>query len=153
MYGRYGNDQLNMVLVLLSLALYLVFVVTSWTFLYAVSFMLMAVALFRCLSRNYDRRRAENGKFLSLVQPVTRWYRLRRTIRRDKDHCYFKCPNCGEEHHIYGESHIEELAKKYQVKQIAKLPIDPVIATAVDGGAIEACKGEWLDAFAKAILE
>ena len=95
MYGRYGNDQLNMVLVLLSLALYLVFAVTSWTFLYAVSFMLMAVALFRCLSRNYDRRRAENGKFLSLVQPVTRWYRLRRTIRRDKDHCYFKCPNCG----------------------------------------------------------
>ena len=97
MYGRYGNDQLNMVLVLLSLALYLVFVVTSWTFLYAVSFMLMAAALFRCLSRNYDRRRAENGKFLSLVQPVTSWYRLRRTIRRDKDHCYFKCPNCGQQ--------------------------------------------------------
>ena len=97
MYGRYGNDQLNMVLVLLSLALYLVFAVTSWTFLYAVSFMLMAVALFRYLSRNYDRRRAENGKFLSLVQPVTRWYRLRRTIRRDKDHCYFKCPNCGQQ--------------------------------------------------------
>lgn len=97
MYGRYGNDQLNMVLGLLSLALYLVFVVTSWTFLYAVSFMLMAAALFRCLSRNYDRRRAENGKFLSLVQPVTRWYRLRRTIRRDKDHCYFKCPNCGQQ--------------------------------------------------------
>ena len=97
MYGRYGNDQLNMVLVLLSLALYLVFVVTSWTLLYAVSFMLMAAALFRCLSRNYDRRRAENGKFLSLVQPVTRWYRLRRTIRRDKDHCYFKCPNCGQQ--------------------------------------------------------
>ena len=97
MYGRYGNDQLNMVLVLLSLALYLVFAVTSWTFLYAVSFMLMAVALFRGLSRNYDRRRAENGKFLSLVQPVTRWYRLRRTIRRDKDHCYFKCPNCGQQ--------------------------------------------------------
>ena len=97
MYGRYGNDQRNMVRVLLSLALYLVFVVTSWTFLYAVSFMLMAAALFRCLSRNYDRRRAENGKFLSLVQPVTRWYRLRRTIRRDKDHCYFKCPNCGQQ--------------------------------------------------------
>ena len=96
MYGRYGNDQLNMVLVLLSLALYLVFAVTSWTFLYAVSFMLMAAALFRCLSRNYDRRRAENGKFLSLVQPVASWYRLRRTIRRDKDHCYFKCPNCGQ---------------------------------------------------------
>ena len=96
MYGRYGNDQLNTVLVLLSLALYLVFAFTSWTFLYAVSFVLMAAALFRCLSRNYDRRRAENGKFLSLVQPVVSWYRLRRTIRRDKDHSYFKCPNCGQ---------------------------------------------------------
>ena len=51
------------------------------------------------------------------------------------------------------KSGLDQLAKKYQVKQIAKLPIDPVIATAVDGGAIEACKGEWLDAFAKAILE
>ena len=97
MYGRYGNDQLNMVLVLLSLALYLVFAVTSWTFLYAVSFMLMAAALLRCLSRNYDRRRAENGKFQALVRPAVSWYRLRRTIRRDKEHCYFKCPNCGQQ--------------------------------------------------------
>ena len=113
MYGRYGNDQLNMVLVLLSLALYLVFAVTSWTFLYAVSFMLMAVALFRCLSRNYDRRRAENGKFLSLVQPVTRWYRLRRTIRRDKDHCYFKCPNCGQQLRVpRGRGKIEVTCQK-----------------------------------------
>ena len=97
MYGRYGNDQLNTALVLLSLALYLVFMFTGWVVLYAVSFVLMAAALFRCLSRNYDRRRAENGKFLSLVQPVVSWYRLRRTIRRDKDHCYFKCPNCGQQ--------------------------------------------------------
>ena len=66
---------------------------------------------------------------------------------------YFKCPNCGEEHHIYGESNIETLASKYQVKHIAKLPIDPTIATAVDGGAIEACKGEWLDELAKAIMD
>jgi Mrp family chromosome partitioning ATPase len=66
---------------------------------------------------------------------------------------YFKCPNCGEEHHIYGESNIEALASKYQVKQIAKLPIDPSIATAVDSGAIEVCKGEWLDELAKAIME
>ena len=65
----------------------------------------------------------------------------------------YKCPNCGEEHHIYGESNIETLASKYQVKHIAKLPIDPTIATAVDGGAIEACKGEWLDELAKAIMD
>jgi len=65
---------------------------------------------------------------------------------------YFKCPNCGEEHHIYGESNIEALASKYQVANIAKLPIDPNVAAAVDGGAIETCKGEWLEEMAKAIM-
>ena len=65
---------------------------------------------------------------------------------------YFKCPTCGEEHHIYGESSIEALASKYQVANIAKLPIDPNVAAAVDGGAVETCKGEWLEELAKAIM-
>lgn len=97
MYGRYGHDQLNQFLVILSLALYLIFVFAGWTFLYTISFLLMAAALFRCLSRNYDRRREENRKFQALVRPVVSWYRLRRTIHRDKDHCYFKCPSCGQQ--------------------------------------------------------
>ena len=28
---------------------------------------------------------------------VLRWLRLRRTIYRDKDHVYFKCPNCAQQ--------------------------------------------------------
>ena len=27
---------------------------------------------------------------------LIRWLRMRRTIRRDKEHRYFKCPNCGQ---------------------------------------------------------
>ena len=97
MYGRYGNDQLNMFLVILSLFLYVVFLIARWPALYWVSWVLMLGALLRCLSRNYDRRRAENSRFQALVRPVVSWYRLRRTIRRDKEHCYFKCPNCGQQ--------------------------------------------------------
>lgn len=97
MYGRYGNDQLNAVLIALSLALYVLFMAARWPVLYLVSWVMMLAALLRCLSRNYDRRRAENGKFQALVRPVVSWYRLRRTIRRDKEHCYFKCPNCGQQ--------------------------------------------------------
>ena len=58
--------------------------------------MLVAVSLFRILSRNLPRRREENAKFLRLIDPAVRWMRLRRTIRRDKEHRYFKCPNCGQ---------------------------------------------------------
>jgi len=96
MYGRYGNDQLNLFLVVLYLALYLLFAATRFAPLYWLTVVLIIAALFRTLSRNLTRRREENAKFLRLIDPAVRWLRLRRTIRRDKEHRYFKCPNCGQ---------------------------------------------------------
>ena len=58
---------------------------------------------------------------------------------------YFECPDCGKKHSIYGESHIEDIAVRYGIPHIAKLPIDPAIAKACDMGNIEDYKGEWLD--------
>lgn len=58
---------------------------------------------------------------------------------------YFECPDCGKKHSIYGESRIEEIAKKYDIPNIAKLPIKPQLATASDGGVIEGFEGTWLD--------
>ena len=48
------------------------------------------------LSRQIDRRRAENARFMTLAGPIIRWYKMRRTIHRDRDHRYFRCPNCGQ---------------------------------------------------------
>ena len=96
MYGRYGNDQLNLFLVVLYLALYLLFAATRFVPLYWLTVVLIITALFRTLSRNLTRRREENAKFLRLIDPAVRWMRLRRPIRRDKEHRYFKCPNCGQ---------------------------------------------------------
>ena len=50
---------------------------------------------------------------------------------------YFKCPDCNKEYHIFGDSHIEEIANKHDIKVLAKLPIDHKIALAVDNGLIE----------------
>jgi Mrp family chromosome partitioning ATPase len=50
---------------------------------------------------------------------------------------YFKCPDCEKEHKIFGDSKIEEASKKYGLEVIAKLPIDPKIASMVDKGMIE----------------
>ncbi len=50
---------------------------------------------------------------------------------------YFKCPDCGTEHHIFGESRIDSIAKKFDIDTICKLPIDPNLATATDCGQIE----------------
>ena len=58
---------------------------------------------------------------------------------------YFKCPDCGKEHKIYGESNIDSLAKEYGISNIAKLPITPKLAAGCDKGFLELYDGTWLD--------
>jgi Mrp family chromosome partitioning ATPase len=64
---------------------------------------------------------------------------------------YFLCPDCGKKHTIFGESHIEEIAKAYGVDTVAQIPINNKLAAAVDAGAIELFEGDWLDAVADKI--
>ena len=64
---------------------------------------------------------------------------------------YFLCPDCGKKHAIFGESHIEEIAKAYGVDTVAQIPINNKLAAAVDAGAIELFEGDWLDAVADKI--
>ena len=54
---------------------------------------------------------------------------------------YYKCPDCGSEHSIFGESRVEEIAAKYGIKNIAKLPLDPELAKACDEGTVEDYSG------------
>ena len=90
MYGRYGNDPLNLFLMALYLLLYLAFVFTRFEPLYWAGFLLLTLTFFRLLSRNIDRRREENAKFMRAARPILSWIRLRRNIHRDKEHVYFK---------------------------------------------------------------
>ena len=96
MFGRYGNDQLNLFLMGLYLLLYLVALMIRGELLYWVSLVLLAVTLFRMSSRNMERRRMENAKFMKAAGPLISWVHMRRNIHRDKEHVYFKCPNCGQ---------------------------------------------------------
>jgi len=66
---------------------------------------------------------------------------------------YFKCDSCNKEHYIFGESHIEEIAAKYNIKNIAKIPMNPEIASYCDQGKVEKIQGTWLDDMAKAHAE
>ena len=97
LYGRYGWDQLNFFLAGTALVLSLLDLFLDATLLYVIYLLCILAALFRLLSRNYARRRAENAKFLTVAGPVIRWLKLQRTIHRDKEHRYFKCPNCGQQ--------------------------------------------------------
>lgn len=49
-----------------------------------------------------------------------------------ENYSYVKCPDCGKEIKVFGESHIEEIAKELGVPVLGKMPIDPAIAEAVE---------------------
>ena len=50
---------------------------------------------------------------------------------------YFKCPDCGKEHSIFGKSRLAETAAAHGVVCQDKLPVDPLLAEAVDNGKLE----------------
>ena len=58
---------------------------------------------------------------------------------------YVQCPDCGKEIHVFGESHIDEIARQEGLKVLGKLPIDPKIAAACDAGEIEDVKESFLE--------
>ena len=62
---------------------------------------------------------------------------------------YFKCPSCNEKHMIFGESHIEEVAAKHGIPNVAKLPMDMEVAKACDSGRMEDYVSAEMDQLAK----
>ena len=64
---------------------------------------------------------------------------------------YVKCPDCGKEIALFGESHVEKTAAEYGLKVLARVPLDPAVAKNCDAGLAELVEGEWLNAAADAV--
>lgn len=64
---------------------------------------------------------------------------------------YVQCPDCGKKIAVFGESHVDAIAKQYGIPHTAALPIDRKLAASADKGMIELTNGDWLDEIANAI--
>ncbi|HIQ93357.1 MAG TPA: Mrp/NBP35 family ATP-binding protein [Candidatus Copromonas avistercoris] len=64
---------------------------------------------------------------------------------------YLECPDCGKKISVFGESHVEEVAKENEIPVLAKIPIRPEITKSVDEGTVEYVKAEFLDTAVEAI--
>ena len=62
-----------------------------------------------------------------------------------ENYSYIVCPDCGKVIRPYGESRIDEVAKAHSTDVLAKLPIDPSLASLCDKGVIELYEGDYLD--------
>ncbi len=57
---------------------------------------------------------------------------------------YVKCPDCGKNIKIFGESKIDDIAEELGVNVLGKMPIDPVVADLCDKGEVEKIKNSYL---------
>ena len=62
-----------------------------------------------------------------------------------ENYSYLKCPDCGKEIKVFGESHIDEIAEELGVSVLGKMPIDPVLADLADKGEFERACNPALD--------
>ena len=54
-----------------------------------------------------------------------------------ENYSYVVCPDCGKHISVFGESHVDEIAKEHNLDVLAKLPMNPALAAACDAGALE----------------
>ena len=58
---------------------------------------------------------------------------------------YYVCPDCGKEHKIFGESHIDETAQELGISVLGKLPLNPASAEAADEGEFYQVENPYLE--------
>lgn len=68
-----------------------------------------------------------------------------------ENYSYVKCPDCGKEIKVFGESHIDEIAAELKVPVVGKMPIDAEFAQKADAGVFHEIVNAYVEA-ADAVL-
>jgi Mrp family chromosome partitioning ATPase len=63
-----------------------------------------------------------------------------------ENYSFVKCPDCGKEIKIFGESHIDEIAAGLNVPVLGKMPIDVEYAAKADSGSFHEIQNDYIEA-------
>ena len=62
-----------------------------------------------------------------------------------ENYSYVKCPDCGKEIKVFGESHIDEIAAELNVSVLGKMPIEATFAEYADKGEFDKVVNTYLE--------
>lgn len=62
-----------------------------------------------------------------------------------ENYSYLKCPDCGKEIKVFGESRIDEIAAELGVALAGRMPIDPRLTELTDAGEFAKAENSYLD--------
>ena len=61
-----------------------------------------------------------------------------------ENYSFVKCPDCGKEIHVFGESKVDAVGAELNVPVMAKMPLEPELAALVDAGKFAEVRNEYL---------
>lgn len=95
MYGRYGFDELSRAVMIAAFVLLILSFFPNLRFLYYITTFLWIWILFRCYSKNIEKRRAERSAYLSWIGRRKGELSLcKRRFQDRRTHRYFRCKQC-----------------------------------------------------------
>lgn len=96
MMGRYGVDKLNRHLSMLALVLAIISVFKRYIVFTILVDALLIIVLLRMFSKNINKRYQENVRYEQMISSFTKEYNFIKRKHNDKDHRYYKCPQCKQ---------------------------------------------------------
>ena len=68
-----------------------------------------------------------------------------------ENYSYLQCPDCGKKISVFGKSHLDEVAQKFALPILARLPIDPKVAECYDNGLMETVNTDGVNGVIEAV--
>lgn len=68
-----------------------------------------------------------------------------------ENYSFLKCPDCGKEIKIFGESHLDEVAAELKLPILGKMPLDPEYAKLADEGMFHKVQNPYLEEAVKKV--
>ena len=96
MQGRYGNDRLGQVMLILAL-ICVVLSLFRIPFISTIGLVILLLTYYRMFSRQIGKRAAENQKYLHMERKLRAKLQGRKqALAQSRTHRIYKCPNCRQ---------------------------------------------------------
>ncbi|PXV96023.1 hypothetical protein C8E03_101656 [Lachnotalea glycerini] len=94
--GRYGVDQLNIVLLVIALIIIIAAFFTDREDYIILCSLFLGTYLYRACSKQHIVRYKENAFFMKLLKPIIKPVYIKFGRIKDKEHQYCHCPFCNQ---------------------------------------------------------
>jgi len=96
MQGRYGRDELSMVLTVSAIVFLILALFRPLRFFVYFALAVLIWSMFRTYSKNRAARQKELNAYLKIKNTIVNKFRVGKGMWRDRNtHLYIKCPNCS----------------------------------------------------------